>query len=178
MSAAAIHPLDALPARVAADTNSATGSAKASKVEWRLKRNCSVTPVQALGFFASLAIVSLLIGLAFWSQGVAFVLVFTVAEVVALGTALLVFARHAADGECVSLEGDRLVVERSHGCVLQRDEWHAGYVRVGCVSEGGAPALIEISGQGRRVLVGRHLRSELREPLAREMRRVLREWAR
>jgi uncharacterized membrane protein len=36
-------------------------------------------------------------------------------------------------------------------------------------------SLIEVSGQGRRVIVGRYLRPELRPQLAREIRKALRE---
>jgi uncharacterized membrane protein len=36
-------------------------------------------------------------------------------------------------------------------------------------------SLIEVSGQGQRVIVGRYVRPELRPVLAREIRRALRE---
>ena len=56
---------------------------------------------------------------------------------------------------------------------LERAEFNRDWVRV----EPGVddPALIEVSGQGRRVVVGRYLRPELRPALAREIRRALRE---
>ena len=38
-------------------------------------------------------------------------------------------------------------------------------------------SLIEVSGQGRRVIVGRYLRPELRPALAQEIRRALRDGA-
>ncbi|NBV88950.1 MAG: DUF2244 domain-containing protein, partial [Betaproteobacteria bacterium] len=83
-----------------------------SRSEWVLKRNCALTPKQLMKIFASLALASL--GMAgFWaSQGAWLVLPFAVIEVLALGVAFAVYARHAVDCERVRLDQNALVIER------------------------------------------------------------------
>lgn len=149
------------------------GLAGAGQAEWLLKRNCSVSPRQALAFFASIGLVSLVIATAFWLLGATVILPFTCLELLALAAALLVYARHAGDHERVCLIDGRLIVERHDGHAVERWEWPAGRVQVGYRPAAGGTGLIEFSGQGRRAEVGRHVRAELRQPLAREFSRVL-----
>src|SRR5438445_6164863 len=86
-------------------------SGMGEQVRWLLKRNCSVTPRQMMGFYASLCAVSLVIAAGFWVQGATLVVPFTSIEVIALGIALALFARHAGDREDILLKGGRLTVE-------------------------------------------------------------------
>ena len=141
-------------------------------VQWLLKRNCSVTPSQLLGLFLSLSVVSLGIATFFWFQGATLIMPFAWAELLAVGAAFLVYARHARDGEKISLEGGQLVVELETAGRLQRAEFNREWVRV--EPKDGDGSLIEVSGQGRSIRVGRHLRRELRPALAREIRFALR----
>jgi uncharacterized membrane protein len=142
-------------------------------IRWFLKRNCSVTPVQLGWLYGSLCVVSLGIGTFFWYQGAVLVLPFAASEVAAVGAAFLAYARHAADGETISLEGRRLVVELESAGHLQRAEFDRDWVRV---EPGvGDRSLVELSARGRKVNVGRYLRPELRPVLAQEIRRALRE---
>ena len=83
-----------------------------------------------------------------------------------------VFARHASDGERISLEGSRLVVELESGGRLQRAEFNRDWVRV--EPKNGGRSLIQLSAQGRSVEVGRYVLPELRSALAREIRMALR----
>lgn len=143
-----------------------------SDVQWLLKRNCSVTPPQLLGLFLSLAVVSMGIATFFYVQGATLVMPFAWAELFAVGIAFLVYARHARDGEKIVLQGSRLVVELETAGRLERAEFNREWVRI--EPKGGDGSLIEVSGQGRSVRVGRHLRPELRPALAREIRMALR----
>ncbi len=122
--------------------------------------------------YASLCIVSLGIGTAFWFAGASFVLPFASLELAAVGVAFLVYARHASDGERIYLQGPQLVVELETGGKLQRAEFHREWVRV--EPQSGDGSLIELSGQGRSINVGRFVRPELRPVLAREIRMALR----
>jgi len=142
-------------------------------IHWFLKRNCSVTPAQLGWLYASLCVVSLGIGAVFWFQGALLVLPFAGAELVAVGAAFLAYARHASDGETISLQGRQLVVELENAGHLERAEFNRDWVRVEPLA--GDRSLIELSGQGRRVNVGRYVRPELRPVLAQEIRRALRE---
>lgn len=142
-------------------------------VQWLLKRNCSVTPAQLGWLYASLCAVSLGIASVFWVLGASLVLPFAWLELAAVGLAFLAYARHAADGERIWLKGRQLVVELEMGGHRSRAEFNRDWVRV--EPGAGDRSLIELSGQGRRVNVGRYVRPELRPALAQEIRRALRE---
>ena len=68
-----------------------------------LRRNVSITPRQLLGCYALLCAVSLAVAAGFWLHGVTVVSLFTGLELMAVGAALLVFARHAGDRETITL---------------------------------------------------------------------------
>lgn len=140
--------------------------------QWRLKRNCSLTPQQAGWFFLLLCVLSLSVGLFFWLQGAKLVMLFTALELTAMGTAFLLYARHATDGECIRLERERLVVELETAGRLQRTEFARDWVRI--APQTGRGALIEVCAGNRSVKVGRFLRAELRPALALEIRQALR----
>jgi uncharacterized membrane protein len=123
-------------------------------VQWVLRRNCSITPRQLLGFYLSLASVSLLIGFGFWRAGAPAVLVFAGIELVMVGLALAVYARHAAD--CAAVDATR---------------FRAEFVRI--EPSAGEGSLVEVSGEGQRAQVGRYLRPEWRTQLAQEIRAAL-----
>ena len=97
---------------------------------------------------------------------------FAWAELAAVAVAFIVYGRHATDGEKIYLQGSQLVVELSTAGRLHRAEFNREWVRV--EPKDGDGSLIEVSGQGRLVRVGRHVRPELRPALAREIRFALR----
>lgn len=139
---------------------------------WFLKRNCSFTPSQLGWLYVSLCLVSLGIGAGFWLHGAPLVLPFAWLELVVVGVAFLLYARHATDGERIALQEGRLVVELENGGHYERAEFLRHQVRV--EPQAGDRSLIEVSGQGRTVKVGRYVRPELRAALARELRMALR----
>lgn len=141
-------------------------------LHWFLQRNCSVTPAQLAWVYASLCVVSVGIAGFFWSQGARLVAPFAGIELLAVGAAFLVYARHATDGERISLQGARLVVERETAGRLERSEFRREWVRV--EPKVGDRSLIQVSAQGRSVDVGRFVRPELRPALASEIRMALR----
>lgn len=153
-------------------TRAVSGDSSGADVQWLFKRNCSVTPAQLLALFMSLGVVSLGIATFFWFQGATLVMPFAWLELLAVGAAFMVYARHARDGEKISIEGGQLVVELETAGRLQRAEFNREWVRV--EPKDGDGSLIEVSGQGRSVQVGRHVRPELRPALAREIRFALR----
>ena len=105
-------------------------------------------------------------------QGATLVLPFAFLEMLMLAVAFFVYARHATDGELIVLEDGRLLVELECGGKLERAEFLGNWVRV----EPGAcdKSLIELTGQGKTVRIGRFVRPELRPALAREIRLALR----
>lgn len=142
------------------------------QVDWRLRRNCSITPGQLGWLYGSLCVLSLVIGLWFWQMGARMVIGFAGLELLAVGAAFMAYARHAADGERIQLHGGRLVVELEQAGRTQRAEFNRDWVRV--EPKAGDGSLIRLSGQGRSVEVGRYLRPELRAALASEIRAAVR----
>jgi uncharacterized membrane protein len=141
-------------------------------LQWLLQRNCSITPRQLGRVYLSLCGISLLIAGVLFAQGAKVVLAFTSLELVAVGFALLVFARHAADRETLTLVGRSLRVEQCIGHRVERTDFAADWLSVEPAA--GQGSLVQLSGRGQRVHVGRFLRPELRSAFARELRQALR----
>ncbi len=141
-------------------------------IDWRLRRNCSVTPAQLASVYGLLCVVSLGIGLFFWSYGAPMVLGFAGLDLLAVGAAFLMYARHATDGEWISLQGASLVVERETAGRRERTEFDRQWVRIESVA--GRHGLIAVSSRGQTVEVGRFVRPEMRRALAGEIRQALR----
>jgi uncharacterized membrane protein len=156
------------------ETSGLPGDAAQWSVEWVLKRNCSLAPRQMLWFYASLCALSLSIGTMFWLRGATMVMPFAWLELLVVGALMLLYARHAADRESIALRGDALTVELACGRRVERVAFQPAWVRV--EPEHGERSLIELSGQGRRIAVGRFVQPEMRYQLAEELRWALRRW--
>lgn len=143
-----------------------------ASVRWLLRRNCSLGPRQLGRVYLSLCLVSVAIGLFFLVQGAPWVLAFAGLEVLALGLALLIFARHAADREELTLVGHSLQVEQHYGSQVQLTDWVADRVTVEPL--GGQGSLVKLCSRGQTLHVGRFLRPELRAAFAQELRSALR----
>lgn len=144
-------------------------------LQWLLRPNCSITPRQLGLVYLSLCFVSLLIGGLFFVQGAPFVLAFAGFELAGVGLALLAFARHAGDRETLTLIGGSLQVEQCFGSRVYRAQFVADWLRVEPAA--GQGSLVELSGRGQRLRVGRFLRPEQRSAFARELRQALRRTA-
>lgn len=142
-------------------------------VQWLLKRNCSITPHELGVVYASLCALSCLIAGFFFWQGAPYVAAFAGIELAAVGLAMLIFARHAGDRETLTLVDDSLLVER---CIASRTECTqmvAQWLRVEPAA--GQGSLIQLSGSGRTLHVGRFVRPEWRAAFAQELRQALRQ---
>ncbi len=144
-------------------------------VRWQLGRSRSMAPRQLLLCYLGLCLISVAIAAGFWSVGALMVMPYAGVELCAVGMALLFYARHAADNESIRLAPGRLVVEYASGRHVERVEFTPAWVRI--EPEHGDRSLIELSGQGRKISVGRFVRPELRRELADELRWALRRWS-
>jgi uncharacterized membrane protein len=145
---------------------------QAGGVQWVLRRNCSLTPAQLGGFYLSMCAVSLIIATGFALNGAPVVLWFAGIELVLLAVALLVYARHAADADTVTLTGQMLTVEQSCGNACTTTQFRTAWLSVEPLHGDGS--LIELAGQGQTVHIGRFLRPEARAEFSRELRAALR----
>ena len=143
-------------------------------VEWRFQRNCSLTPNELVRCYLVLCSLSFGVAAFFWFQGARLILPFAGAEMLALGAAMLAYARHATDQETIAMNSQRLHVEHRCGNRLEQVDFDPVWVRVEPASSD--RSLVELSGQGRQIAVGRFVRPELRRQLAGELRQALRRW--
>ncbi len=141
-------------------------------LQWLLGRNCSITPRQLGGVYLLLCSVSSLVAAFFFMHGATLIPVFTGLELAAVGLAMLSFARHAADREVLTLVGRSLQVEQCIGSQVSRTDFAADWLRVEPAA--GQGSLVQLSGRGQSVRVGRFLRPELRGAFALELRQALR----
>ncbi len=131
---------------------------------WKLLKNCALTPKQVAAAYALLALGSLVIGAGFASVGASYVLGFAGLEVLVAGVAFLVWARHAVDGETISLYEQVLRVEKHRGDAVTTTELPSAWTRV--VVE---PQAVQLAVGNRRVRVGSHAHVGSRKVFAREL---------
>lgn len=144
-------------------------------LQWLLQPRWPFTPRELGLVYLALCCASLLIGAFFSVQGAPIVLAFAGFQLAGVGIALLAFARHAGDRETLTLVGRWLRVEQCFGSRVQRTEFGADWLRVEPAA--GQGSLVELSGRGQRLRVGRFLRPEQRGAFARELRQALRRTA-
>lgn len=138
---------------------------------WCFKRNCSITPRQLAAAYLLVSGMSLLVAGYFWSLGVRWILFFTGLELAALAVAFLVYARHAANRERIELGPEQLLIEQEVAGRVDRTVFSRMGARVSL--RAASSPLIEICEGRRCVCCGHHIRPDLREQVAREIRRAL-----
>lgn len=139
--------------------------------DWLMKRNCSVSPRQFVLFYASLAVVSLAIAASMMWRGAWLVMPFTGVELLAVGAAFTIYARHAIDYERIRLFPHRLVIERMDAQRLTQIEFNPRWVRVEAGANPRDP--IRLVSRGQTVVVGQHLAQYQRVQFARTLRASL-----
>ncbi len=133
-----------------------------------LKRNCSISPSGLACVFVALAVAVLAIGTGFAIAGAWLILPFAGLEVLLLGGAFLLQARHATDYERIALERGWLRVEVAEG---QRHARYALDARCVRVEVEGARVMLH---DAREALeLGRHLDEQSRRVLGAELRKRL-----
>ncbi|MCC2955509.1 DUF2244 domain-containing protein [Massilia sp. IC2-477] len=141
--------------------------------EWLMKRNCSLTPRQALLVYALLCAATLGIAIVFTLRGAWMVLAFALIEATAVGAALLHYSRHALDHERILLEDGCLLVEHADGARRVAVRLDPSHARVS-LPDTGMRTLVVIEARGVRVETGRFLTPSARLELVRALRRALR----
>ncbi|RZL11120.1 MAG: DUF2244 domain-containing protein [Rubrivivax sp.] len=144
-------------------------------LQWRFKRNCSLTPRQSMASGLAILVFHAAVGGAFWALGYPAVACFAALESAVVAGCLLCYARHACDQEVLTLHGDQLAIEVHCGGRVQRTVLHAGWIRVEPPAR--PQALLSLAERGTEVRVGRHVQPRLREVMARELRQALHQQA-
>lgn len=139
--------------------------------DWLMKRNCSVSPRQFVLFYASLALFSTVIAASLLVRGAWPVLPFTGIELLVVGVAFVIYARHAVDYERIRLYPNRLVIEQVSAQRVTQFEFNPRWVRI---EHGASPRdPVKVVSRGQTVVVGVHLAHYRRAPFANELRAAL-----
>jgi uncharacterized membrane protein len=125
-----------------------------------------MSPAGLAKVFAALALLVLGIGAGFAAAGAWLVLPFAGLEVLLLGAAFLLYARHAADYEKIELESGRLTVEVADGGRTARHRLEGARVSM----EEGRVMLRDAK---EELEIGRYLGAEARAELAAELEKKL-----
>ncbi|HJU71230.1 MAG TPA: DUF2244 domain-containing protein [Paucimonas sp.] len=141
------------------------------KQEWILKRNCSISPRQLGFFFALLCLTSLLVAAFFALHGAWYVLWFAWIDLLAVGWAFLLFARHATDRERIVLADESLLVELIQVERVQQFSLNVHRLRVQLPAAG--QELVCLESNGTCIEVGRFLTEWRRREFALELQHAL-----
>jgi uncharacterized membrane protein len=125
-----------------------------------------MSPVGLAKVFAALAVLVLAIGAGFAAMGAWLILPFAGLEVLLLGAAFVLYARHAADYERIELESGHLTVEVADGGRTARYEMDGARVSM----EEGRVLLRDAK---EELEIGRFVGAEARAELAAELERKL-----
>lgn len=148
------------------------GARTSTGVLWSLKRNCSMAPRHLCVAYGLLCVLSLSVAGFFWWFGAVLVLPFAALELLALGLAFVLYARHATDREHICLQGNALVVERELAGTVHTETLVRDWVQV--LAQKKPSDLVTLSAAGRRIEVGRFVRPDMRAQLANEIKMALR----
>jgi uncharacterized membrane protein len=153
---------------------SAFMQANDESINWSLKKNCALAPHQMGFVYGCICALSLMIGTFFWLLGATYVLAFTCLEIVVVGVAFLIYARHATDGDWVTITESQVIVETERAGQRIKAQLDPYWVKI--VAPNDEKSLIELSEKGRFVYVGRHIRPEQRVIVAKEIKHALRKF--
>lgn len=137
---------------------------------WRLKRNCALRPSQYAGAIALLMGIAAVVALACWIRGIWLVPLFCCIELAAVAAAAVAYARHAIDGETVTLTDARDVrVEVDRG--LRHETYLLPVQGLRLVKENAETLWLR---QGATCIqVGQHAPPEVRDAFEADLRNML-----
>ena len=143
--------------------------------EIHVSANCSLTPRDAIVFFAGVAVGSLTLAVSLAIRGFWPVLPFAGLELLALGAALVASQRKGRYREVISVFSDRVVIERTEGGRIGRDEFPRAWARVDLVASRhrGHPGRLFVGSHGRRCEVGRTLTEEERRSMSGRLKALI-----
>ncbi|WP_438397069.1 DUF2244 domain-containing protein [Caballeronia sp. DA-9] len=98
--------------------------------EWSLKRNCALKPSQFVGVYVSFVCISGLLSTFCAWRGAWLVPPVCAIYLAGIAVAFLVYARHAADAQCIRLMPGLLIIESWNGLDHKRYEFNSAWVSI------------------------------------------------
>jgi uncharacterized membrane protein len=137
------------------------------------RRNSSLTRVGRNFVVGSLVLISTIISLGFASFGAWMVLPFAGAEMLVVYCAFRYVARHASDFETISIDADRVTIERWEMGKVSRFEFNRYWAQLVMRPVAGRGDMLALRSHGRQVEFGRYLSEEQRREVARAIKAQL-----
>jgi uncharacterized membrane protein len=135
------------------------------------RRNNSLSSAGRNLVLGSLFVISFLVSLGFALQGAWMILPFAGLEMLAVYLAFRCLERHAGDFESLSIQGDRVLIERRERGRVSRHEFNRYWAQVVLQpARFGQQAVLAVRSHGRQVEFGRHLTEEQRWEAVRAIR--------
>lgn len=134
--------------------------------------NRALPPAHLLCALGLASIGPAVVGLGFLSVGITMVMPFAVIELLALGAALLVFTRHALDGETLTVTADEVRLAQRRGGRLLEGVLPLQGLRV-AFRDGPDGGHVELRHGNRSMALGGWLRPAARAGLAHDIDRML-----
>ena len=138
------------------------------------RRNNSLSPAGRFLVLGSLAVVILAISLGFALHGAWLVFPFAGLDVVVVFLAFRYVGQRAGDFECISLQGDTIIIERHSRGSTERFEFNRYWVQVEFNQErGGGQGRLLLRSHGKEAEFGIHLTAGQRAVVARRLTELL-----
>ena len=143
----------------------------ASGVDYKVtaRPNCSLPAAGKVKLLAWIATPPLIISIAFGLAGAWMVFPFAGLELLAVAYAFYVIHCHAGDYESITIEGDRLAVEKRDLDHVSQAEFQRYWVHVVLRMTPGGEQRVWLRSHGREVEVGRYMNNEQRLALAQQL---------
>jgi uncharacterized membrane protein len=152
--------------------NSSSAKAPGStSSRWVFRRNCSLSPKQLIQWYLSLCVITLVIATGFLLAGFWIVLPFAGIELLLVGTAFVIYARHATDYEMIELQPNQLTLVMADGTKLTQLEWSPQWAKLSYNGKYKAPLLF--SHKGQQVKIGKFIAEKDKSALHRELKVAL-----
>lgn len=134
--------------------------------------NQSMSSTGMLGLLAVIAFFSILISIAFGLLGAWLVLPFAGLELLALGYAFYYVHCHSGDYESITIDGDRLAVEKRDYKQVSQVVLNRHWARVSLRELPGGEQSLLLRAHGKEIEFGRHfLNNEQRQALAQQLKK-------
>lgn len=137
--------------------------------------NNSLTAEGAYRLLAILAVIALMVAVGFTHIGAWLVLPFAGLELLAFALAFYYIRLHAADFESITIDGDRVLIEKKHRRHVSAMEFQRYWTQVSVKESASGKHALMIGSHGKEVEFGKHfIDDEQRVALVRELKKKLR----
>jgi uncharacterized membrane protein len=135
--------------------------------------NCSLTTQGRIKLFMLLAVIPLIVGAGFLIIGMWMIFPFIGLELLALAYAFYYIDRHAGDYESISIEGDKLLIEKHINNQTRQFELNTYWAKLVLYPTTSGNLHLYLRSRGVDLEVGKFMNNDQREALAMQLKKRL-----